>query len=404
MAAAAACEGVEGVAHGPVADGVDVDVEALAVQGGDHLGQLLGAEHADAQVAGGTAVAVQVGLEHGRGAVLEHPVGEDLDRARPQPAHRAGLAPLDQAGQLGLAGLDLPAEGGHGPAGEPAPLGHRPVGGQHLRLDGRVLPGGDAQAVQVGLAALDGGLPLGRGRLGGEVGDQRLGRLVEGAGGLAGGVALDPAPRRVGGGPGDAGQLEGAAVDPGAVAVGRLEHDRPVGHDRVQGGQVRAGGAEGVHHPAAPQHPAERGVLGGVAGHGGRILLRLDPVEVALGQLEAAGGGVDVGVGEPGQDQPAVEGQHPGRRPAQAGQLALRAGGGDPAAAHGHGLGPGAGRVAGPHRRPDDHQVGSGSSSLLGGDRAGPVARAAAGPGPRRRSARAGQSTITTSTVAAMAE
>ena len=258
----------------------------------------------------------------------------------------------------------------------------------------------------MGLAALDGRLPLGPGRFGGEVGDQRLGRLVEGAGGLAGGVALDPAPRRVGGGPGDAGQLEGAAVDPGAVAVGRLEHDRPVGHHRVQGGQVRAGGAEGVHHPAAPQHPAERGVLGGVAGHGGRILLRLDPVEVALGQLEAAGGGVDVGVGEPGQDQPAVEGQHPGRRPAQAGQLTLRTGGGDPAAAHGHGLGPGTGRVAGPHRRSHDHQVWLGthrrSSAGMGPGRSpGP---AAAGPGPRRRSARAGQSTITTSTVAAMAE
>jgi hypothetical protein len=46
-------EGVEGVADGPVADGVDVHVEALGVQGGDHPGQLLGAEHADAQVASG---------------------------------------------------------------------------------------------------------------------------------------------------------------------------------------------------------------------------------------------------------------------------------------------------------------------------------------------------------------
>ena len=52
--------------------------------------------------------------------------------------------------------------------------------------------------MQVGLAALDGGLPLGLARLGGEVADQALGRLVEGAGRLAGGVALDPAPRRVG--------------------------------------------------------------------------------------------------------------------------------------------------------------------------------------------------------------
>ena len=106
---------------------------------------------------------------------------------------------------------------------------------------------------------------------------------------------------------------------------------RPVADDRVQGGPVRAGGAEGVHHPAAAQRPRRLGVVGGVAGHGGRVRLRLDLVQVALGQLQAAGGGVDVGVLEPGQDQPAVQAQHPGRRPAQPGQLALGAGGGDPA-------------------------------------------------------------------------
>ena len=50
----------------------------------------------------------------------------------------------------------------------------------------------------MGLAALDGRLPLGRAGLGGEVADQVHGRFVEGAGGLAGGVALDPPPRRVG--------------------------------------------------------------------------------------------------------------------------------------------------------------------------------------------------------------
>ena len=125
-------------------------------------------------------------------------------------------------------------------------------------FDGGVLPGGDAQAVQVGLAALDGGLPLGLAGLGGEVADQGLGRLVEGAGRLAGGVPLDPAPRRVGGGPGDPGQLEGAAVDPGAVAVGGLQQHRPVGDHRVQGGPVGAGGAEGVHDPAAAEDPGGR--------------------------------------------------------------------------------------------------------------------------------------------------
>ena len=124
---------------------------------------------------------------------------EKILTAPPATGRRCRAASLDQVGQLGPAGLDLPAQGGHGPAGEPAPLGHRPVGGQHVRFHGGVLPGGDAQAVQVGLAALDGGLPLGLVGLGGEVVDQGLGRLVEGAGRLAGGVPLDPAPRRVGG-------------------------------------------------------------------------------------------------------------------------------------------------------------------------------------------------------------
>ena len=85
--------------------------------------------------------------------------------------------------------------------------------------------------------------------------DQGLGRLVEGAGRLAGGVALDPAPRRVGGGAGDPGQLQGAAVDPGAVAVGGLQQHRPVGDDRVQRRPVGAAGAEGVHRPSRRRGP-----------------------------------------------------------------------------------------------------------------------------------------------------
>ena len=165
--------------------------------------------------------------------------------------------------------------------------------------------------------------PTRPGRARGEVADQGLGRLVEGAGRLAGGVPLDPAPRRVGGGAGDPGQLQGEAVDPGAVAVGGLQQHRPVGDHRVQRRPVGAAGAEGVHDPAAAEDPGVAGVVGGVAGHGGGVRRRLDLVEVALGQLQAAGGGVDVRVLEPGQDQPAVQAQHPGRRSAQLGQVAL---------------------------------------------------------------------------------
>src|SRR5215216_4493611 len=48
--------------------------------------------------------------------------------------------------------------------------GQGPVGGQHLRAHGGVLPGGDHEPVQVGLAALDRGLPFGLAGPGGEVG------------------------------------------------------------------------------------------------------------------------------------------------------------------------------------------------------------------------------------------
>ena len=329
-------------------------------------------------------------------------VGEDLDRAGPQPADGAGAAPLDQVGQLGPAVLGLPAQGGHGPAGEPAGLGRGPVGGQHVRFDGGVLPGGDAQAVQVAPAPRAdrrarrsaGRAPAARPR--DQVAPAPSCRVRRWA---AVRVPLDPARRRVGRARVDPGQLQGAAVDPGAVAVGRLEQHRPVGRPprpARPGAGRRCRRRPSTQPP--PSDPGGAGVVGGVAGHGGRVGRRLDLVEVALGQLQAAGGGVDVGVLEPGQDQPAVQRAAPGS-PARAGSASSRSG---PAAATrpartATASAQGTGRVGGVHRRPHDQQVWLGTVDLAAprrGDGAG------AGGGRPGRASRP----CTTSTVAAMAE
>ena len=58
--------------------------------------------------------------------------------------------------------------------------------------------------------------------------------LVQGAGGVAVGLALDATVGRVRRGRGDARELERAGVDPDAVAVAVREVRRTVGHDAVE--------------------------------------------------------------------------------------------------------------------------------------------------------------------------
>ncbi len=99
-------------------------------------------------------------------------------------------------------------------------------------------------------------------------------------------------------------------------------------------------------------------MVGGVAGDGRRVTGRLDLVEVACQQFQAADGGMDVGVVEAGQDQAATQPQHPGRRAAERGDVAFGADGGHPAVPDGDRAGPAPRRVGRVHRRPDHQQVG----------------------------------------------
>ena len=107
-----ALEGVERHPDGPIADGVDVDLPALAVQ---RLDQAVEPGLGIGRLAGVT-LAIEVGLEQRGGARLDDAVLEELrgdgpdprsripSRASPQPTHQ----PLDAGGvRLGIAAATM---------------------------------------------------------------------------------------------------------------------------------------------------------------------------------------------------------------------------------------------------------------------------------------------------------
>ena len=254
-------DGVQRVADGAVADRVHVHLEVARVEECDDALEVLGRDHRDPVVVG-----ADVGLEQGAGEVLEHAVREDLRPADPQAADRAGRAELDEVLELLVAALAVPEEVPLDAHGQLAALGERAVGGERLRLDPRVLPGGDPERVVLLLRAEDRPLPLlvGGGRQ--QLHDDGHRVLVQRPLRLAGLEALDPPARWVGRLARDAGGRERDRVHPGAVAVAVVEERRPVGNDGVQVGPARRPALEGVDRPAAADDPVELGVLGGVAG------------------------------------------------------------------------------------------------------------------------------------------
>src|SRR6202035_2783050 len=84
---------VERLAHGPVADGVEVDLESGRVDGGDGFPEFRRVEEAAARAAGLVAVPVQVRGQHRGGEVLADAVLHDLDAGGPEPAPLAGPPP-----------------------------------------------------------------------------------------------------------------------------------------------------------------------------------------------------------------------------------------------------------------------------------------------------------------------
>lgn len=285
------------------------------------------ADEGDARGMLGRGRRAEVRVEHRRGAVLDHPVGHDLDGVEREAGAgpelgRVPRAARDQLGQLLDAPSPAPPQRAHHVDGE-APLGERPavhergIARSEVVADDGVLPAGDAEAEGVALRLEEGRvLVVGR-RGGGDRGDEGRGALVQGAARAAVGQPLDAAVGRVGGLGRDAGEREGGGVGPGAVVVAVVEEQ---GSDRLdlveQGGRRRAAG-EGAHRPAAAGDPG----AGGVAAAGrvqGRVALD-DPAVVGRGSagtqvaaepLEPALDGVDVRVDEAGMQHPAREVVH----------------------------------------------------------------------------------------------
>ena len=225
---------------------------------------------------------------------------------------------------------------GHSP-GQLAALGEATVGVEDTVGAVRLLPGGDAEAMQLGLTESRTLEPLVRGRVGDERLDKDRGALVERALGRTVGLPLDaPVPgirrRSV-----DARHLEGEAVDPRAVPVAVLEDHRAVAHDAIEERPRRCAAREGGQAPAAADDDRPVGVARDVVGDetevglGGRAAR-----EVALQSMEAGRDRMDVGVLEARQQGPATEVDPTRVRTGQRPDVVVAPDRHDPPTGHGH--------------------------------------------------------------------
>ena len=349
-------EGVQRLADRPVPDGMHMHPEARDVEPGYLLGQVGRIHIGEPAVPGLAAAAIQVGVDHPGGEVLRDAILHDLHGAGPEPAHLALLPPVEQVVQLVCAAAAIPPQGALDPGGERAVPRGGQVGRQRVRKvqvlpHDRVLPGGDAQRVQVLLGQQQPAELLGEGRAGHEPAHQQCRGLVQGALRLIVRPALDPAVPGVGGGGGQARQVQGPGIGPGAVAVPVGQVGRPVRDHAVQ--QFPRGGAAGepLHPPAAAVDPlpVRMGLRVG-PDPGQRAVQVLRAVQVAALHGDPGEGRVHVGVLEPGQQGPAAQGDRLRLTAGQVADLVVAADRDDPATAHCH---RGRGRpVRGPDARP----------------------------------------------------
>lgn len=219
--------------------------------------------------------------------------------------------------------------------------------------------------MQYGLGAQQPGDAIGGGRLRDEACDQAGGALLEHSAGRAVGLALDPAVGRVGGSCGEAGEFQSTGVGPGAVVVAVEQQYRAVGDDGVDelpGGHTAG---EGLHRPAAARDPLPLGVGRGIGGDPAQVLLEVGGAgEVALAQLDAREDGMDMGVGEAGDQQPPGQVDHLRTGSDQLAHLAS-SDGDDPFAADSHRVGTTVGRVGGEGGTAGEDEIGVGGHAVL---------------------------------------
>src|SRR6185369_4253237 len=112
----------------------------------------LGVDHAQAPIACGTALVVEVRLEEAAGLVLEDAVLHQLDSCGRIATDRRAFATCDEPFDLLRAARPIPPERTHDAGRQLATTGQRRVGDLFpFGRDARVLPAGDAQRVELGL-------------------------------------------------------------------------------------------------------------------------------------------------------------------------------------------------------------------------------------------------------------
>ena len=81
-------DGVEGIADRPIPDGVEVTLEAMAIESCDDMGELLRVDEVDPPVVRRPPPLVEIGLKHRCSEVLHHTVEHELHRGRAKAGRR----------------------------------------------------------------------------------------------------------------------------------------------------------------------------------------------------------------------------------------------------------------------------------------------------------------------------
>src|ERR1019366_9639154 len=95
----------------PVADGVDMHLEACCVEPCHARPELLRVDIGQSAVAGLATAGIEVWLDHGGREILRDPVLHDLHRVRPEPPRLAVFPPAPDLRELLDAAVAVPPQG-----------------------------------------------------------------------------------------------------------------------------------------------------------------------------------------------------------------------------------------------------------------------------------------------------
>jgi hypothetical protein len=264
---------------------------------------------AEPSVVGHAAATVAVRLDHRAREVLEDAVHHQLDAGRLVSADRGAVASCDELLDLLGASVALPPHRPDHATRQLTPGCERDVRALfRLGTDDRVLPGRDPQRMKVGLPEPQRFFEVGRRVVRDVPFDEVHGAFLEGAARRSVGPSLDPTVTGIGGRGGHAGELEGPAVHPGAVAIAARQEHRSIGQDAVEILTHRRPALERRHVPAAPPDPGFVRIRSRVRGDDLEVLRGHDGfVEIASEQGQATVDRVDMGILEARRHRSAAE-------------------------------------------------------------------------------------------------